>query len=95
MFNTYAPCMCIETATPGKKVVYTGDNGTIYDHEQAQKAGLIPGKAYTLFEVEIRDWSTKVYLKEAEGVQFPSGIQMYFNSVIFADVEDWKNHMSS
>lgn len=95
MNHPYPPCMSIETANPGKKVVYTGGNGLPSDHERAASAGLIPGMTYTLAQAEVSGWSTKVYLQETANAKFPSGVTMYFNSVIFADVDDWKAHVAS
>lgn len=95
MNNAYAPCMNTDTAAPGKKVVYTGGNGREFDHKSATDAGLIPGMSYTLAESQDEGWSTNVYLRETADAKFPSGKPMYFNSVIFADVDDWKAHVAA
>lgn len=89
----FFPIMNVDTACRGKKVVYTGQNGQDHDHELAKSMGLEAGTVYELQDIAVHDCSSDVYLKSTEGMKFPSGRQVYFNSVLFADYEDYQAYM--
>jgi len=62
----------------GTEVRYVGEGGWDGDKEKAD-THLTAGEIYTVDYTEVHSWSTRVYLLEVPNV--------YFNSVLFAKVE--------